>query len=148
MAVATLSQTNGEADLDDLLAFDFLLAHPAVLRAFIDLDGDAWPEAARPAANEVESSEEAFLLWKRSLALEAAAPLLGRLLARGLIVWNGSLALAPTDLGGRLADELLRAFPDSERERADRTAREFAALGSLTHDRLRRSLAEELADGK
>src|SRR4051812_3332859 len=103
VAVATLGRQNRSraADLDDLLALDFLLAHPATLLAFIDLDHSSWPEGARPSARETQSTEETFLRWKRSVALEAAGPMLGRLLARRLIAWDRDGGIAPTKMGSR-----------------------------------------------
>jgi hypothetical protein len=149
VAVAMLArQNNGRGvELDDLLGLDFLLSHPAALRTFIGLNGSGWPKGALPSDHEAASSEETFLRWKRSVALEAAAPLLGRLLARKLIAWSGDAELVTTDTGSRLAVELTEVIGARERERVDRLALEFVAEGAQAHERLRRSLTEGTNNG-
>jgi len=107
LIVAALAQDDG-AQAVDVFAMDFLLQHPSLLAPYLRGTKADLPPDAVPGAAETESSEEALLRWKRSVGGRTLAPMVGRLIARGLIcrVPTGRFALTSrgvevvADLGG------------------------------------------------
>jgi hypothetical protein len=114
------------SDLDGVLAVDFLLQHPSVLQRFASLSDQAWRPDAMPRVTETDSSEEALLGWKRSVAGGVVVPMLRRLFGRGLVERRG-FTLALTAAGVGTADQLVGVMAPPKRERVELLAREFRA---------------------
>lgn len=128
----------------DVFAVDFLLQHPSLLRPFARRSARSLPPAAEPPASEVESSEEALLRWKRSVGAQILAPMLGRLIARGLVTQSreGRLAILPR--GKRAAQELQGSFGSPEQSRLMFVAEQIQADEQGARELLRAALAEEI----
>lgn len=145
LAVAELAQAGRAAAIEDVLALDFLMQHPSVLTAFAELGDEPWPAWSLPSVAEAQSSEEALLRWKRSAGASLVAPLLGRLVGRGLVTQAARGVLVVTDVGRVVGDRLRGAVSDEERERLALAAGEFAGDPAGARDRLRRSLEGQAA---
>ncbi len=142
LVIGALERENREAMLADVLAVDFLLAHPAVLKAFIALDHALWPEGVRPSPGESDSSEETFLRWKRSVSGRVLAPLLGRLVARALVTQPRPGGLALSEAGVHAAAACAAILDAEEGERVRLCAGTFLSDRAGALERLRRSLVE------
>lgn len=127
------------SDVDTVLAVDFLLQHPSVLERFVRYSDHAWTPDALPTVQETESSEEALLGWKRSVASGVVVPMLRRLLGRGL-VQRRDLTLALSPLGVGAADRLAGAMAPEQRGRVELLAAEFRANPELARERLTSAL--------
>lgn len=106
--VAALAGDDG-AQAIDVFALDFLLQHPSILTPYLRGANAALPSGAAPGPTEAESSEEALLRWKRSVSSRVLAPMVGRLIARGLIRRAPSGRFAPTSRGVEVANNLAGA---------------------------------------
>jgi hypothetical protein len=103
--VATLAGDDG-AQAVDVFALDFLLQHPSLIAPYLrGAKADLPPDAA-PRAAETDSSEEALLRWKRSVSGRILEPMVGRLIARGLIRRAPTGRFAPTSRGVQVVDAL------------------------------------------
>ncbi|HEX4345597.1 MAG TPA: hypothetical protein VHZ31_08555 [Solirubrobacteraceae bacterium] len=132
------------SDVDGVLAVDFLLQHPSVLQRFASFADPPWPSDVLPRVTETDSSEEALLGWKRSVASGVVVPMLRRLLGRGLVQRRGlTLALTPAGVG--TADQLAAAMAPSQRARVELLAGEFRADPGLARKRLTSALPAESA---
>lgn len=127
------------SDVDGVLAVDFLLQHPSVLQRFASFADPPWRPDVLPRVTETDSSEEALLGWKRSVAGGVVVPMLRRLLGRGLVQRRG-LALALTPAGVGTADQLAAAMAPSQRARVELLAGEFRADPGLARERLASAL--------
>jgi hypothetical protein len=103
--VAALAGDDG-AQAIDVFALDFLLQHPSILAPYLRGAKADLPSDAAPGAAEAESSEEALLRWKRSVSGRVLAPMVGRLIARGLICRAPSGRFAPTSRGVEVVNNL------------------------------------------
>jgi hypothetical protein len=128
------------SDVDGAVAIDFLLQHPSVLQHFASLSGQAWRPDILPQVTETDSSEEALLGWKRSVAGDVVVPMLRRLFGRGLVERRG-FTLALTAAGVGTADQLAGAMAPPKRERVELLAREFRADPLLARERLTSALS-------
>jgi hypothetical protein len=145
LVVRELTQTCGSAAVEDILALDFLLQHPSALAAFVKLGKEPWPTQSLPTLSEAQSSEETLLRWKRSIATAIVAPVLGRLVGRGLISHTSPDTLIVTDPGLLVGNRVITALSDEGRERLMLTVRDFAADPPAGRERLRRSLIEGIS---
>jgi hypothetical protein len=127
------------SDIDGVLAVDFLLQHPSVMLRFASLSTHAWRPDVMPRVTETDSSEEALLGWKRSVAGGVVVPMLRRLLGRGLVERRG-ITLALTAAGVGTADRLASAMAPPKRERVELLAGEFRADPLLARQRLTSAL--------
>jgi len=84
LIVAALGGNEG-AHAVEVFALDFLLQHPSLLRQYLSSTKADLPPDAVPGSAETESSEEVLLRWKRSVGGQTLAPMIGRLIARGLV---------------------------------------------------------------
>src|SRR5262245_58269362 len=84
LIVAALAGDDG-AQAVDVFALDFLLQHPSLLALYLRGTRADLSASVAPGVTETESSEEALLRWKRSVGGRTLAPMIGRLIARGLI---------------------------------------------------------------
>jgi hypothetical protein len=123
------------SDIDGVLAVDFLLQHPSVLQRFASFADPPWRQDVLPRVPETDSSEEALLGWKRSVAGGVVVPMLRRLLGRDLVQRRG-LTLALTAGGAGTAAQLAAAMVQSQRERVELLACEFRADPGLARERL------------
>jgi hypothetical protein len=133
------------SDVDDVLAADFLLQHPSLLVRFAGLadeGGRFWP---LPSASEADSSEEALLSWKRAVGTRVVAPILGRLIGRGLVTHRRLGALHMTPQGMRTAAGAAAQLDPMRLDRIERTAGTFRFDPDGAHERLRLVLAESNA---
>jgi hypothetical protein len=121
LIVAALTGDNG-AQAVDVFALDFLLQHPSLLAPYLRSAKADFPPDAVPGAAETESSEEALLRWKRSVGSRTLAPMVGRLIARGLIRRAPIGRLALTSRGVEVAEALRRAGGAIDGERLPRLA--------------------------
>lgn len=131
------------ASMSEILTVDFLLQHPSLLSRFARQGASSLPSAAEPSIAEMESSEEAFLRWKRSVVEQIAAPMLGRLIARGLVARSptGELFLQPR---GRKVVEALRAsLRSSEATRLRAVSERVDMNRPQAREWLQAALAEE-----
>lgn len=137
LIVASGTRPDGASTVDDLLAVDFLLQHPSMLTAFADASSPHWRDWSLPSSSETQSSEETLLRWKRAVGASVVAPMLGRLIARGLIAhrWSGELRL--TARGGSVAQRMSEAVGVAQRDRIALAAAEFRDGSDEAHDRLR-----------
>jgi hypothetical protein len=142
LIVAELSQARMPSGAD-VLAADFLLQHPSLLASFARRSAGALPPIAEPPASEVESSEEALLRWKRSVGAQIVAPMLGRLIARGLIAQSreGRLVILPS--GERAVQELRGRQGSPEQSRLGFVAEQIQADDQQAREWLRAALAED-----
>jgi hypothetical protein len=144
LIVAELSDSRSAA-ITEVVAIDFLLQHPSLLHAFLRNGPAALPLAAEPSPAETDASEEAFLRWKRSAVDEVAVPMLGRLIARGLLARSSPDALVLLPRGAKAARELRSRVGGSEISRLS-VIGEQVVDGDPTRAGvwLRSALAEEL----
>lgn len=138
-----LSQAE-DASSADVFTVDFLLQHPSLLRSFARRGARSLPPAAEPSASETESSEEAFLRWKRSVGAQILTPMLGRLIARGLLSLSSQGRLAISPRGRQIADELREGLRPREQARLNIVAEEVRADEQGARVWLRDALAEEM----
>ncbi len=127
------------SELDGLVAVDFLLQHPPVLERFAPLSERAWASMVLPSTQEAQSSEEAFLRWKRSVAGRVVVPMLRRLIGRGLVERRWAfLALTPS--GAEATQKLTEVMAPDRRRRAAVIAAQFRANPDQAHENLHRAL--------
>jgi hypothetical protein len=131
-----------QSDIEDVLAVDFLLQHPSLLGPFVELADEEWQLGSLPSASEAESSEEALLRWKRVVGARVVAPMLGRIIARGLATHRPNGTLHGTSLGVVMAAEMSGRIDPERVRRAQRTAAIFRHDPFAAHERLRFVLAE------
>jgi hypothetical protein len=143
VTIHELTADRSSAAIDDVLAIDFLLQHPAALRNFISLDEPPWPSASHPTPAEIDSSEEVFLRWKRSTVFRTLAPLLGRLIGRGLVTRPLPAGLALTRRGTKTSAVLSSALGTDERDRLATAVSMFLHDADAAHDRLRSAINEQ-----
>lgn len=127
LTVAELDHAGLGAGIDDVTAVDFLLQHPLALTRFAKRATDQWARSLLPTQDEAESAEEAFLRWKRSVAPRVVAPLVGRLIGRGLVTKTPQQTLILTDLGEKTQQRLRESLADDYSERLVRLGAEFSA---------------------
>jgi hypothetical protein len=127
------------SDIDGLLAVDFLLQHPSVLQRFASLSNHVWRPEAMPRVIETDSSEEALLGWKRSVAGDVIVPMLRRLLGRGLVERRG-ITLVVSAVGISTADKLAAEMTLEQRERVELLAAEFRADPDIARKHLTSAL--------
>ncbi len=132
------------SDVDGILAVDFLLQHPSVLERFAGLSGPAWRPDLMPQVTETNSSEEALLGWKRSVASGVVVPMLRRLLGRGLVERRG-ITVAVTALGVSTANHLASEMPYEQRDRVELLAAAFRTDPDLARKRLTSALLGQSA---
>lgn len=91
----------------------------------------------------MESSEEAFLRWKRSVVEQIAAPMLGRLIARGLVARSpvGELSLQPR--GRKVVEALQAGLRSSEATRLRAVSERVDLNRPQAREWLQAALAEE-----
>jgi hypothetical protein len=91
----------------------------------------------------MESSEEAFLRWKRSVVEQIAAPMLGRLIARGLLARSstGELSLQPR--GQNVVETLRAGLRSSEATRLRAVSEQVDKNRPQARQWLQAALAEE-----
>ena len=145
LIVAEGARPDGSSTVDDLLAVDFLLQHPSMLVGFADLSSQSWRLWSLPSSAETESSEEALLRWKRAVGTSVVAPMLGRLIARGLVSHRPPGEVLLTNRGSIVAQRLSEAFDVTHRDRITLAAVEFRDDSAGAHDRLRAVLEEHAA---
>jgi hypothetical protein len=92
-----------------------------------------------PRVTETNSSEEALLGWKRSVAGDVVVPMLRRLLGRGLVERHG-ITLALTALGVSTADQLAAEMTPEQRDRVELVAADFRTNPDLALKRLTSAL--------
>jgi hypothetical protein len=143
--VASGTRPDGTSTVNDLLAVDFLLQHPSILAAFADLSSQHWRVWSLPSSSETLSSEEALLRWKRAVGASVVAPMLGRLIARGLITHHPPGDLRLTARGGSVAQQLSEDVDLAQRDRIALAAAEFRDGSDEAHDRLRLVLEDRAA---
>jgi hypothetical protein len=116
LIISALTEGDG-AQAVDVFALDFLLQHPSLLIPYVRGTKANLPPHAVPGSAETDSSEEALLRWKRSVGDRTLAPMIGRLIARGLVrrVTNGRFSL--TSRGIEAVEELLASDGAIEGER-------------------------------
>lgn len=127
LTVAELDHRGLGAAINDVAAVDFLLQHPLALMQFATRDTDQWPSSVLPTQDEADSAEETFLRWKRSVAQRVVAPLVGRLIGRGLVTRTPQQTLVLTDLGEEIQEQLRAFLADDYGERLVRLGAEFSA---------------------
>lgn len=135
------TRTPALSDLDGLLATDFLLQHPSVLERWARLSDHEWTTALLPSSQEAESSEEALLRWKRSVAGGVVVPMLRGLIGRGLVERQGvvvGLGRKGLDAAGRLS----AAMAPDRRDRVKLVTAEFRADPAWARQRLWSALAD------
>jgi hypothetical protein len=132
------------SDVDDVLAADFLLQHPSLLLRFADHDDGGWRFWLRLSASEIDSTEETLLGWKRAVAVRVVAPMLGRLIARGLATHDGLGALHVTSPGKATAAGAAAQLEPIRRDRIERTAAAFRADPAGAHEQLRLVMAQAI----
>lgn len=143
LIVVLAAGTRAEAisDLEGLPAVDFLLQHPSALERFARFSDPAWAPATLPSVQEAESSEEALLRWKRSVASDVVVPMLGRLIGRGLVRRQGlTLTLTPT--GADAATQLAEGMGADRRDRVKLVTAEFRADPEQARRRSLNALSE------
>jgi len=111
-----------DAQAVDVFALDFLLQHPSLLALYLRGTKADLSAGVVPGATETESSEEALLRWKRSVGGRTLAPMVGRLIARGLIRRTPTGGFALTSRGGEAVSDLGGAGGSIEGERLPRLA--------------------------
>ncbi|MGI8730456.1 MAG: hypothetical protein ACR2LK_10785 [Solirubrobacteraceae bacterium] len=138
------TRTPNHSDVDDVLAADFLLQHPSLLIRFADLLGDGSRFWLLPSASEADSTEEALLRWKRAVAARVVAPMLGRLIARGLVTHDRLGTLRVTPHGMATAVRAAAQLEPMRLERIERTAAAFRDDPDSVNERLRLVLIEAI----
>jgi hypothetical protein len=128
------------SDLDGASAIDFLLQHPSVLQRFATSGKHPWQPNVLPSTTETDSSEEALLGWKRSVAGDVVVPMLRRLLGRGL-AQRRDLTLELTAAGVDTAWQLAAAMAPHERARVELVAGEFRADPVVARERVTSALS-------
>ncbi len=128
--------------VDDILAADFLLQHPSLLVRFAEPVEDGWRIWSLPSSAEADSTEEALLRWKRAVGARVIAPMLGRLIARGLATHRRIGALRVTSRGVATATGAAAHLEPTRLERIERMAGTFRDDPDGAHERLRLVLAE------
>lgn len=144
LIIAAVAKEGKAAEAVDVFTLDFLLQHPSLLRTYLRGTKLQLPPEAVPSATETESSEEALLRWKRSVGARALAPMIGRLIARGLVRRGsgGRFEVAPR---GDEAIERLRGSTSSiERKRLPKLAAQVAENPLIARQSLLAALAEEM----
>lgn len=141
LIVAELSGSGADTALE-VLTVDFLLQHPSLLRRIVRHGASGLPAAAEPTAAEAESSEEDFLRWKRSVVDQVVAPMLGRLIARGLIAQSPAGGLVVRPLGENVADELRPGMNPREASRLRALAGQVQKDRAQAREWLQAALAE------
>jgi hypothetical protein len=126
------------SDVDGLMAVDFLLQHPSVLQRFARLSDHGWRPDVMPRVTETDSSEEALLRWKRTVAGGVVVPMLRRLIGRGLVERRG-IALGVTALGVSIAD-LVAEMTSEQRGRVELLAADFRTDPEVARERLTSAL--------
>lgn len=126
VVLACGTRASAISDMDGILAVDFLLQHPSVLERFARYSDHRWAPAELPSVQETDSSEEALLGWKRSVAGGVVVPMLRRLIGRGLVERNG-LTLGLSAAGVAVADQLAAVMTPERRGRVELIASEFRA---------------------
>lgn len=142
LIVAALSEGDVGAEAVDVFALDFLLQHPSLLRAFLRSSNLDLPARVVPTETEAESSEEALLRWKRSVSPRILAPMVGRLIARGLIRRKAGGRFELAKRGEEVANQLRQTTRGIEQERLPG----LAALLAVDPRAARRSLLAALAE--
>jgi hypothetical protein len=143
LIVAELAKAS-PATMQDVLTVDFLLQHPSLLNRFPFEDVASLPSSVRPSDAETDSSEEALLRWKRSVLDRILHPMIGRLIARGLITGSdgGSFRLHPRSQ--RVAEQLRESLGEQELARLQLVGAQVAAASSDDASAwLRAALGEE-----
>jgi hypothetical protein len=144
LIVAELSkEEEGKAAVIDVFTVDFVLQHPSLLVSFASLGGHPLPVAAEPSAAEIETSEEVLLRWKRSVGDQVLAPMLGRLVSRGLVRQSGDNRVALRSHGIQVARQLERSLGQSEQARLGAVAKGVSENGHEAREWLRATLAKE-----
>ncbi len=143
LIIAALAERGNAAEVVDVFALDFLLQHPSLLRSYLRGTKLRLSPEAVPSATETESSEEVLLRWKRSVGGRTLAPMIGRLISRGLVRRRpgGRLELAPR--GGEAAERLRGSTGVIERERLPKLAAQVAANPPVARQSLLAALAAE-----
>jgi hypothetical protein len=143
LIIAALAGEGKAAEAVDVFALDFLLQHPSLLRSYLRGTKLRLPPDAVPSPTETESSEEVLLRWKRSVGGRTLAPMIGRLIACGLVRRRpgGSFELAPR--GDQAAEQLRGSTGVIERERLPKLAAQVAANPPVARQSLLAALAEE-----
>lgn len=145
IVLSTGTRAPHHSDVDDVLAVDFLLQHPSLLVGFADLVDGGWRVWSLPSASETDSTEETLLRWKRAVGARVVAPMLGRLIARGLATHHSSGALRVTSHGRATAAGAAAQLEPMRLERIERTAFAFRDDPDGAHARLRLVLTEAFA---
>jgi hypothetical protein len=114
--IAEFSATGGPS-FEQVVLTDFLLQHPSLLADIARDLGRSLPDEAEAREVEIDSSEEALLAWKRAVGARPLLPMLGRLIARGLIRARLPEGFALTPRGEEIAASLSRLPGSSERSR-------------------------------
>lgn len=127
------------SDVDGIMAVDFLLQHPSVLQRFARLSDHGWRPDVMPRVTETDSTEEALLRWKRSVAGGVVVPMLRRLLGRGLVERRG-ITLGVTALGVSTADQLAAEMTSEQRGRVELLAADFRTDPEVARTRLTSAL--------
>jgi hypothetical protein len=142
LIIAELSGARPASALD-VMTVDFLLQHPSLLRRFVRQSASSLPSGVEPSAEEAESSEETLLRWKRSLMAQVVSPMLGRLIARGLVAQSqaGDMSLLPH--GRQIAGEIQATLRPSEVSRVQAVARQMGRDRPKAREWLRAALVEE-----
>lgn len=128
--------------VEDVLAIDFLLQHPSVLVRFAGFAADDHLSGNLPSISEADSTEEALLGWKRAVSARVIAPMLGRLIARGLVTHARLGILIMTPQGLLAAVDLAERFSAPQVARIEQAASAFRADATRAHERIRIALAE------
>jgi hypothetical protein len=127
------------SDVDGVLTVDFLLQHPSVLQRFASLSNQAWRPNVMPRVTETDSSEEALLGWKRSVADGVVVPMVRRLLGRGLVERRG-ITLVLTALGVSTADQLAAEMTAEQRDRVELLTADFRTDPDVARKRMTSAL--------
>lgn len=143
LIIDALTGSGKGAEAVDVFALDFLLQHPSLLLAFLQDSSLKLPPDVVPSVAETESSEEALLRWKRSVGGRILAPMIGRLVARGLVRRRTDGRFALEKRGEEVAKRLGRSAGDIEGERLPRLAGQVA----MNPQAARQSLLAALAAG-
>jgi len=137
LIVARGTRPDGTSTVDDLLAVDFLLQHPSVLTTFASQSSQDAQSWSLPSPAETQSSEEALLRWKRAVGTSIVAPMLGRLIACGLITHHASGELRLTAHGNGVVQQLSEGVDLTQQTRIALVAAEFRDGPDEAHNRLR-----------
>lgn len=144
MIIDAVSKEGGAAEAVDVFALDFLLQHPSLLRTYLRGTRLQLPPEAVPSATETESSEEALLRWKRSVGSRALAPMIGRLIARGLVRRRSGGRFEVASRGDEAIERLRGSTGSIERERLPLLAAQIVESPLVARQSLLAALAEEM----